>query len=208
STRATPAILLLAGWILTPALATAASWSEQGDAGDLPATAQITAGAGGLTQITGSLPSDADIDMYCFRVTDRASFFAFRICAGIAEPDLWLFDQNGAGIELNDGCMFSQTNLSAGFVPTNGLYYLAVSLSDRDARNAGGQIIWNSPSQSAPRAPDGPGAPGPLVSWGGSAFPLGPVTYSIQLNGATFCDIPVPAEPASWGTVKSRFVDP
>jgi len=208
STRLTPAFVLLAGWIFAPALAPAASWNEQGDAGDLPGTCQITAGTGALTQLTGSLPTDADVDMYCFRITDRGSFFAFRVCSGISEPDLWLFDQNGVGIELNDGCMFSQTNLSWSFVPANGLYYLAVSLSDRDARNPGGQAIWNPPSVGAPRAPDGPGAPGPLQSWGGAAFPLGPVTYSIQINGATFCDIPVPNDPATWGTVKSRFVDP
>lgn len=207
SIRAPLATLLLAGWLLAPA-AFAAPWTEQGDAGDLPNTAQITAGTGVLTQLNGWLTTDSDIDMYCFRITDRTAFFAFRTCSAISEPDLWLFDQNGVGTQLNDGCMFGQTNLASGLVPANGLYYLAVSLSDRDARAAANLNIWNPPVVSAPRAPDGPGAPGAIQGWGGSPFPLGPVNYSIQIGGATFCDIPVPNDPATWGHVKSRFVDP
>jgi hypothetical protein len=208
STRAPLAMTVLAGLMFATAPALASTWTEQGDAGELPASAQITAGLGALTQVAGWLPTDSDIDMYCIRIADRNAFFAFRTCAAISEPDLWLFDQNGVGVELNDGCMFGQTNLSSPFVPVNGLYYLAISLSDRDARTNANLNIWNPPFVSAPRAPDGPGAPGAVLAWGGSPFPLGPVNYTIQLGGATFCDIPVPAAPATWGHVKTRFVEP
>jgi hypothetical protein len=63
-------------------LATAAhaqTWDETvnggGDAGDLPASAQVCAGSGPLTTITGTNGA-TDADMFAILITDPASFSA------------------------------------------------------------------------------------------------------------------------------------
>ena len=187
----------------------AATWTEQfGDAGPMPINSQTTVGNGPLTEIQGAFLREYDIDMYCILIDDRAAFFAYRLCAGISEPDLWLFDASGIGIQLNDACSLGQTNLNAALVPSNGLYYLAISASNQDALDNLNQPIWNSPSVTGPRAPDGPGAPGPIASWGGVPFSPSPGSYTILLGGSTFCESPVPAATTTWGAVKSRHVEP
>src|SRR5437016_4480378 len=72
--------LIAAGFALTATLAFASrahaqTWNEAGDAGDLPATAQVTTGAGALTSIHGNLASPSDVDMYCIHVPDPAGVF-------------------------------------------------------------------------------------------------------------------------------------
>ena len=63
------ALLFLSIFPAGPALAQ--NWAEVGDAGPLPGSSQNTAG-GAISSISGTLTSDADIDMYCIRVTDPA----------------------------------------------------------------------------------------------------------------------------------------
>ncbi|MDZ4806608.1 MAG: hypothetical protein SGI90_17280 [Candidatus Eisenbacteria bacterium] len=202
-------VFLLLFTIVGAASSHAATWTEQsGDAGPLPINAQPTVGNGALTQIQGAFLSDFDIDMYCIRIDNRAAFFANLACLSFSNPDLWLFDASGNGIQLNDACQFGQTNLTAALTPSNGLYYLAVSTSDQDAVNNLNQPIWNSPSVSGARAPDGPGAPGPISSWAGVPFHQGSNSYTINLGGTTFCEIALPVAPATWGAVKARFVEP
>src|SRR5215467_8025973 len=71
----------------------AATWNEIGDAGDTLFSAQSTVGIGPLTQINGTLPHDADLDLYLIRITDEANFLAYRNGAvAQTDPDLWLFD--------------------------------------------------------------------------------------------------------------------
>ena len=53
------ALLVLAGSVTA---ANAQTWAEQGEAGDLPSTANITDGAGPLLSITGGLGA-SDVDM-------------------------------------------------------------------------------------------------------------------------------------------------
>ncbi len=200
-TRVLPLLLLLA--VSLPVRpADAATWTEFGDAGPSLVTSNTTVGNGFLTEIQGTFLSTFDIDMYCFRIVDRASFSASRLCASISEPDLYLFDSNGNGVSLWDGCSAGIVQVSGLFVPTNGIYYLAIAASDQDARNAVNQLIWNSPSVSAERAPDGPGAPGPLNNWAGSNPGPVPANYTINLTGAAFCDSPVPVEKRTWSGVK------
>jgi hypothetical protein len=203
----TSLLLLITAGVADPTIA--ATWTEQfGDAGPMPVNSQTTVGSGPLTQIDGAFLSEFDIDMYCIRIVDRAAFFAYRQCATISEPDLWLFDASGHGIQLNDACSGAQTNLNAALVPSNGLYYLAISASDQDALNNLNQPIWNSPFVTGPRAPDGPGAPGPIASWGGLPASPSPGSYTIFLGGSTFCESPLPVTTATWGAVKSRYVEP
>ena len=107
--------------------ARAQSWNEVGDAGDTPGTAQFTAGNGALNQILGTIPSATDVDMYCIRVTNWASFSACLLCAANADEDIWLFDGSGKGVVAAQLCQGGCKGLSNAFVPGNGLYYLAIS---------------------------------------------------------------------------------
>jgi hypothetical protein len=56
--------------------AIAGTWTEQGDAGQLCSTAQVTTGTGTLDQIIGSVSSIQDVDLYRIRINDPATFSA------------------------------------------------------------------------------------------------------------------------------------
>src|SRR5690349_18365486 len=63
---------LAAACVLTLAIATPAlaqTWNENGDAGDVVSTAQLTLGSGALTGINGQLTSPTDIDLYCIHLS-------------------------------------------------------------------------------------------------------------------------------------------
>lgn len=170
----------------------AATWNEVGDAGDTPGTSQVTVGAGPLTTISGTLPIDADIDMYRIAITDRTIFqAAITGQTGFADPDLWLFDAAGFGIALTTNVAAGQTLITGAFVPSNGDYFLAISSSGVNAISAGGNI-WLSNPGAAQRAPDGPGAAQPFLSWGAGS-PLTKTSYTIQLQGAGFSQAPEPS---------------
>ncbi len=51
------------------------AWTEVGDAGDLPGTAQVVAGSGPLDSIFGVM-NDPDVDMYKIYISDPAGFSA------------------------------------------------------------------------------------------------------------------------------------
>jgi len=181
----------------------AQTWSEVGDAGDYPATAQTTAGAGALTTITGSLFADSDVDVYCIRITDEAAFKARLQCVAWLGPSPFLFDASGVGVATTDECSAGDKLISSTFVTTNGVYYLAIAPMPIIAYS-GVDAIW-LPVLSSERAPDGPGAANPVNAWGGAPMvqPVNP--YTVYLTGAEFCDAPVPAEQRSWGRVKTMY---
>lgn len=199
--RATVCLFAL---LVASAPAVASPWNEIGDAGSLPASAQTTAGSGPLTSIQGRLATDIDQDVYCIRVTDPAAFQAVLTCVAFSGNDLWLFDAAGVGVAHNDACSGGQTNVGSPLVTTGGLYYLAVSPSADDALN-GALPIWNPPSASGQRSPDGPGAPGPISGWSNAGVVSNFNNYTIQLSGASFCDPATPAQPLTWGRVKTLY---
>jgi len=197
------AVLALA---LTPALAAAATWSEIGDAGNTIAGAQTTAGTGPLTAIQGQLVTDLDVDLYCIRVTDPAQFSASLACVEFSNNDLWLFDAAGLGVAHNDGCTGGQTNVGTPLVTTPGVYYLAISPNHSEAWNAANNPIWMPGPAGMQRSPDGPGAPGPLVSWGGPGVVSNFNNYTVQISGgATFCEVATPVTASTWGRTKTLY---
>jgi hypothetical protein len=200
-----PVLLLaaLAAALGTPAAA--ATWTEVGDAPDVPAMAQITFGSGSLTTISGTLANDADVDMYCISIVNEPGFVAaYTPCASHAEPDMWLFATNGNGVTHADFCQGGMVTLTSAFVNSAGYYYLAISGTNADAMN-GASSIWQSTNAIfSERSPDGPGAPGPISGWGGARV-VSNVNYTINLQGVEFCDLPVPATPQTWGRVKARY---
>lgn len=165
-------------------------WNEQGDAGELPGTAQVPIGSGPLTGITGTRASDAD--MYLIRIVDAVGFGATTNNGGSApDTQLFLFDAAGIGITHNDDDPGGGTLLSTitgAFVPGPGDYLLTVSSYNYDPLNPGGLLIWNNTPFSIERPPDGPGAPGPVASWSGTAFTNG--GYQIDLRGVEFVPEP------------------
>ncbi len=185
----------------TPALAQV--WNEVGDAGDLPATAQVPTGTGALTAINGTIqPNDAD--MYCIYISDVDGFSATTCGGTTGDSQLWLFDADGMGITFNDddpgGCGL-QSTITGIYVPGPGQYYLAGSAYTWDAYSAAGEIWMDTPF-GAERAPDGPGAASPITHWGDTGYYEGP--YTIFLTGTTYCEF-TPVEPSSWGVIKAMY---
>jgi len=198
------------------ASAGAQTWDETanggGDAGDLPATAQVVLGSGPLTAITGNLGA-SDVDMYQIIICDPLNFEATTVGGATFDTQLWLFDLNGNGVLHNDddpstGVLQSRIGANAGLVngttpwstwqPVNlqaGLYYIAISRYNRDPRNAANALIWNNSPFGQQRTPDGPGAPGPVDNWFGTTAAAG--AYTIYLQGA--CFVPEPASMVALG---------
>jgi hypothetical protein len=198
------ALPALACALLLAAPASAQVWTELGDAGALPASAQATVGAGALTTILGTLPADTDVDMYCIHVTDPANFNATLNCTTIQSTDLYLFDATGKGLALAQICAAGSKTIGASFVTTAGTYYIAVAPYGALAY-AGLNPIW-IPGTTFARVPDGPGAANAITSWGGTprADAVYP-GYQINLNGVGFCGAPTPARLHTWGTLKSIY---
>jgi hypothetical protein len=211
-------------WLSSIALAAlmasagATTWDEftngGGDAGDLPATAQVVSGSGPLTAITGNLDA-SDVDMYQILICDPLNFEATTVGGATFDTQLWLFDLNGNGVLHNDddpltGAFQSRIGVNAGNVfPANqnwadwasaslpaGLYYIAISRYNRDPRNAANALIWNNSPFGQQRTPDGPGANDPVVdNWFGTTAAAG--AYTIYLRGA--CFVPEPASIVALG---------
>jgi hypothetical protein len=156
-----------------------------------------------LSTIQGTLPTATDVDLYCIRILDTGPFFARILCTSFADHDLWLFDATGLGSTHDDGCQASWVELSNTFVSGTGLHYLAISPDGAVANSATG-AIWLAPQQPTERAPDGPGAAQPVISWGGAPV-SNALNYTIQLQGCGFCDAPTPARPGVWGAIKQLY---
>jgi hypothetical protein len=201
------ALVLLSCLLLTAGVASAqAPWFETGDAGDLPATAQVPAGTGPLPAIHGSLTVQTDdADMFLIHIDDPACFTATTCGGSLMDTALWLFDTNGIGISFNDddpgGCGL-QSTLTGAFVPAPGDYYIAISGWDTDAADGAGLEIWLDTPYGVERAPDGPGAPGPIAMWLYDPFEEG--DYIIAMTCASYITI-VAVEPTTWGHVKGLY---
>jgi hypothetical protein len=169
-------------------------WNEVGDAGDVPATAQLCLGSGPLSVINGSWMSQADVDMYLIHIADAQAFRATTIGLTGNDTQLFLFFTNGMGVTFDDDSKGDlQSTLTNQFIPAAGDYYIAVSNYDVDAADSGGLEIWNDTPFEEERQPDGPGANNPIHHWVGGSSEV-PDTYGITLFG---CEYVVP-EPSSF----------
>jgi hypothetical protein len=182
--------LMLAALAVSSA-AMAQSWAEAGDAGNLPGTAQVTMGVGDLMTITGNHDAN-DIDMFAIMVTNPALFFATTEGVTSFDTQLFLFDSTGRGVTYNDdspGGTTLQSTITGVFVTGPGLYYLAVGQYNADPSSATG-LIWNNTPFNTERAPDGPGAADPVISWSAGGTTVSP--YQIDLRGAGYATVPEP----------------
>ncbi len=173
--------LAFAGILLATTMVLPAQWNEAGDAGDLPATAQVPGiPTALLPSIIGTLSAGSDVDMYLIQITDPATFSATTVGGATFDTQLWLFHPDGRGVSFNDDSTGLQSTVSGAFVGYAGLYYLAVSAYDRDA-GASGAAMWNDTPFGAERRPDGPRRGEAVDSWGGAGGGSG--AYTITLAG-------------------------
>jgi hypothetical protein len=185
-------------WAVISQCCFGAIWVETGSAGDLPATAQPTVGAGSLDSILGNLIAIDEVDMFSIRITSPLAFSARtieQIGFNIPDPQLFLFSFAGRGVYMSDDGNGSQSVLPAAHPlgPSSaGFYYLAIGRFDNEPFSAGGRIFTNA---LAVNGPD-PAAGGslPITSWDRNVS--GRIDfetfYEIQLTGAQFSNIPEP----------------
>jgi len=192
------ALALLTVFVSLPARA-GFVWNES-NAGSLPPTAEVTQGAGALTQINGHLDFDLNtqlwgVDMYAIGISDPSKFMAFTEDgpANLSDPALYLFNALGVGVYMNNdnsGTDF-QATLPAGspFGPsTSGLYYLAVAWGFSDALS--GDSIFSLDQfldTTGVYGATGPGGADSVAAWNTSSAPSDfnlPANYSIDLRGA------------------------
>jgi hypothetical protein len=160
-------------------------WTETGDAGDLPGTAQVVEGSGPLDSISGELVGDPDFgDMYQIYIFDPAAFSA-ATSSGF-DPQLFLFDENGMGVYANDDDSGLQPSLPPGhlYSPTTpGLYYLAITAFDRDPYSVTGLIFPSFPFWET-HGPTEVGGGDPITQWVSSGDTG--ASYTIDLTGARY----------------------
>ncbi|MFQ3610572.1 MAG: DVUA0089 family protein [Fimbriimonadales bacterium] len=173
-------------------------WSESyhgnGDAGDLPATAQIVSlpdrqpCQDPVTRIRGDFQGNNDADMYVICITEPDSFSATTLGGSDRDTMLWLFRCDGTGVLFNDDAASSSTQSElfnqSGCISEPGIYLLAITTYERYAVDANGQRIWNNNSTGV-HCPNGPGAANPIAGWAGSTVVSGGL-YNITLQGAYF----------------------
>lgn len=144
--------------------ASAIPWTEIGDAGNLPATAQVTAGSGPLTSISGVIGplSFTDADLYRIHIPVSGAFSATTVGTGgtLIDTQLFLFDLAGLGIYgRDDNPGTARTTLPAGSPlgpQLAGDFFLAITGFNLDPVNAGGRIFPDTPRATL-HGPTGPG---------------------------------------------------
>lgn len=164
-------------------------WVEQNDAGELASTAQITSGVGELKDIDGKLDGAKDVDIYCINVPNPAMFDA--ITSAGYDTQLFLFTLSGVALAMGDQYNGgNQGRVTGLFLPGPGDYLIAISRYNNDPVNSLNQLIWANTPRNTQRAPDGPGAPGPLAGWNDNATGSSG-GYKILLKGAEY-SVPAP----------------
>ncbi len=164
---------------------------EQGDAGDLPETAQAT-GTDTSTQlaaIRGTLGA-SDVDMYVIYIADPANFVATTVNNNTNfDTQLWLFDSEGKGVAFNDDVGGDTPGRSridnSSELLTNrsaGIYYVAISRYDRDAIGCGDRLMWLNTPFTGVRAPNGPDAATRVAGWLNTTSAAG--NYEITFTNA------------------------
>jgi Bacterial pre-peptidase C-terminal domain len=153
---------------------------EQGDAGDVAATAQNLTGAG-VAMINGRLADGNDADLFRICLSGGGTFSATTEGLTDVDTQLFLFDANGLGIYAHDDGTTRQSTLPAGNAYTpqaRGEYIVGISPYDRDPQSAAGPIFGNVAFLTNA---NGRGAAAPVASWAG--LPRDSGAYTIALTG-------------------------
>ena len=161
--------------------------TENGDAGSVPATAQVIPSE--VTTITGTLALLDQEDLYRVCLAPGQTFSATTAGSDIADTQLFLFDATGRGVVANDDDATGlQSTLPAGLElsPTSGgIYYLGVSSFDADPLSSAGAIFTGEEIINDVRyyVPGTPGGDLPVSEW--SFFGTYEGGYQVTLTGTT-----------------------
>ncbi|MFN6490279.1 filamentous hemagglutinin N-terminal domain-containing protein [Nostoc sp. DedQUE03] len=159
-------------------------YTEVGDAGKLPSTAQATNSSTSETvsAISGTLDNDNDIDLYQLFLSKGQKFTATTVGGSEVNTQLFLFDGNGLGLAMNDDdysvndeTRQSTLPLYEPFIaPNSGKYYLGISIYENNPYSSEGAIFEYGYLIGA-------GAGFPISGWNEN---LGQSsgTYTIKLN--------------------------
>jgi hypothetical protein len=189
--------LLVLGLSLTVQVpnASAISFNELGDAGDLPALSQAAGVLPLLTTITGSIGSSTDADMFAITISHAGTFSATTVGTPgtLVDTQLFLFRFPGFGVVANDDSKLTLRSTIPSTPVTPGLYFLAISSYDLDPVSPGGLIFPTFPFDQA-FGPTGPGGGSAITGWqsfGGTG------TYTIALD---LTPVPEPGTLLLFGT--------
>jgi hypothetical protein len=169
-----------------PAVASAAA--ENGDAGDLPGTAQDL-WTEPVEVISGSIASDADEDVYRVCLEGGGTFSATTVGGTELDSQLFLLDSHGLGVYGDDDSQSTRQSTLPDHDPLTptapGIYLLAVSPYNRDPQSAGGPIFG---AGGRLVGAVGAGAADPISGWAGRHGVPG--DYEIFLTGTAGCTPP------------------
>ncbi|WP_322677276.1 MULTISPECIES: filamentous hemagglutinin N-terminal domain-containing protein [unclassified Nostoc] len=163
-------------------------YTEVGDAGQLPSTAQTTNSSTSgtvVSAISGTLNNDNDIDLYQLFLRAGQKFTATTVGGTDIDTQLFLFDGNGLGLVMNDDDYTvndetRQSTLPLGepfIAPISGKYYLGISSYENNPRSSKGAIFEYD-------SPIGAGAEFPISGWDenlGSASGAYTITLTNQI---------------------------
>ncbi len=199
------AVFLLASSVASAVWADV-TYTEAGDAGDLPSSAQVTSSSTvtPLTAVKGILTLSDGIsegDMFEISITNAAAFSAsttgFVAGSNNFDSQLFLFKTSGIGVVANDDAEAggSQSAIPAGSITTGtGLYYLLITGSGKYPISSGGLIFPNftdgTTDPTGTYGPTGAGGASPITGYTGSSNEGG--NYSIALTGAQAVNTPEP----------------
>jgi hypothetical protein len=162
---------------------------EEGEAGDVPGSAQdLTLDRVGT--LNGQIATGNDADLYRICVSGGGSFSATTVGLTEVNTQLFLFDSAGLGIYAHDDGTTKQSTLPAGDPLTPGApgeYILGISAYDRDPQSADGPIFGNVAFLTEA---NGRGAGAPVEGWAG--LPRDSGAYTIALTGTRSCDFTPP----------------
>ena len=186
------------------------SYAEQGDAGGLPATAQVASGPANtaLTSITGTTTltnNVADTDMYEIYVSSPSAFSAsttaFHPGSNNFDDQLSLFTASGVGVVSNDDTANGdQADLPVGSLTLGvGDYYLLISGEGTFTVDSGGNEIFPFPTTAGEpnyTAVVESTDPLPVTGYSGNSDEAG--KYIIALAGAEFVNVGNVPEPSTF----------
>ena len=132
--------------LMTATAARAITFTETGDAGNVPGAAQALGPVSSGDNILGSIGLAGDSDLYSIVI--GAGILTFNTFAGpnLDDPQLFLFDGAGNGIAENDdaagGTFGLQSEISLNLAA--GTYFIGISRFNNDPVNGSGNEIFNT----------------------------------------------------------------
>jgi subtilisin-like proprotein convertase family protein len=162
-------------------------WIEVLDGGDDTGSAsEVRGSTPTIPSVSGTISTPSDVDIFEIRICQPTVFSAQS--AADFDTQLFLFNSNAVALAHSDddgsGLNARITNI---FVPSAGVYYLAVSSYDVDPIDSASAAIWTTEGILTERAPDGPSTLDVLNDWRQRVLPE-TGQYNIFLNGV--CPLP------------------